>query len=72
MTPPRRFKTLDELSPAEHEQRQRAAREGKTGPRFETDEYREARADLLDRHGFDQDEPEPPETHAARRYGDAA
>jgi hypothetical protein len=56
MTPPRRFKDQDELTASEHEQRQRAAREGKPAPRFETDEYLKERREVLAKAGLDEDD----------------
>lgn len=53
MSPPRHHKTLDELTPAEHAQRQEASRTGQPWTPPETDEYRERRAEVLRRAGLE-------------------
>jgi len=55
VTPPKRYKDVEEYSPAEHEERQQAARQGKPDPKFETDEYRDARAKALARAGLEDE-----------------
>jgi hypothetical protein len=61
MTPPRRYKTPEELSTAEHHQIISAERRGGEAPRFETDDYRAYRADALRDAGLDEeaDESDP-------------
>lgn len=65
--PPRRFKEVDELTPAEHAQRQAG------GELPETDDFREYRREVNERHGLDDDAAaslEDPAYHARRKYGD--
>ena len=54
--PPRRFKEMEELTPAEHAARQLANKRGEPAPRFETDAYRERRAEVLADHGLEDHE----------------
>lgn len=51
--PPERYKTDDELSTEEIAQRMAAKQRGESRPRFETDEYREARKQALADAGLD-------------------
>ena len=57
MTTIRRYKTAEELTGDEHLAQEQARRRGKPVPRFETDEYREARRVALDAAGL-SDEPD--------------
>lgn len=79
---PDRFKTIDELTPAEHAERQVAQRQGEPWQPPETDEYRSRRREVLERAGLEPDtedraaaksiEDMTPEDHANRRKDNAA
>ena len=71
---PRRWKTIEEFSPAEHALRQQAQRRGEPEPRFETDEYAEHHRAFLARHRLDPEgesvfDRDDPRYHAERRSG---
>jgi hypothetical protein len=52
---PRHYKTVDELTPDEHAQVIAAEHRNEAPPRFETDDYKQARAEALRDAGFDDD-----------------
>ena len=52
---PRRFKTPEELSAAEHFERLRAQRRGQPEPKYETSEYRATRRKALRRAGLEEE-----------------
>lgn len=52
---PKQFKTTDEYTAEEHEKRQAASRRGEEAPRFETDAYKERRAEVLAKAGLNDD-----------------
>lgn len=56
MSAPRRFKTHEEMSPDEWSQRHQAQRRGEAEPRFETDDYKAARAKALAAAGLHDEE----------------
>jgi hypothetical protein len=51
MSAPKQFKTLDELTPAEHETRKYKD----PSKKFETNEYKKRRAEALKRAGLEDD-----------------
>lgn len=59
MTRPPRYKQVDEFSTEEHAERQRAAREGRPPPKFETAEYAATRRRVLQEAGLEDEREEP-------------
>jgi len=62
---PRRFKTIDELTPGEHAERQAG------GELPETEDFREYRRQVNERYGLEDTKPaeDDPAAHARRKYG---
>ena len=66
----KRYKTDDELTTDEHLRVEQAAARGEPAPKFETAEYREARADALRYAGLDEEADEVEAAIDRRALGD--
>jgi hypothetical protein len=62
MSTPTRYKSIEDYSPGEISERMAATRRGEPAPKFETDDYKQRRADALLEAGLEEegDEAEKP------------